>query len=179
MSVRISFTGASKKLTAAEREVVRMAVTSFKGEPALFFSGAATGVDVWAAECAIRSFGDSKHVIYIPCWAAKPNAPPRRCQHDRQGINRLARLAAELGVHMKWEWCSPGYGSEAAGLLRRDDILAAVCTHLVAFPPHNQEVRRSGTWATVRRARERGRAVLIKPLDGSPGFKEKMVLQRQ
>lgn len=51
--------------------------------------------------------------------------------------------------------------------LERNRVIVDACTHLVAAPAQYQEVRRSGTWATIRYARKRKRDVLVIWPDGS------------
>lgn len=162
----ISFTGSSKRLSRTERGIVRSTVESLAGPVEVFFSGAGRGVDIESAGSAIEVFPESKHVILIPTWAPTRTAPPRTCKHDRAGIAALSKLAAELGVFMEWRWCEPGIGDEATGLLRRDDFLAVNCTHMVGWPETLRELQRSGTWATIRRARRLNRQIKIVPLDG-------------
>lgn len=171
----ISFTGKSGKLSKDEKKIVAEHIGAIKGTPRIFRNGCATGVDIYAAECAVRSFPDSKHLFMIPTWAPSASAPPQPCKRDRDGMSRLNKLAVELGVWCKWEWCSPGVGSEAKGLLRRDDILAVNCSHLLAFPRTDREEKRSGTWATIRRARKLGRGIKVVPLDGSEPWTESSV----
>ena len=49
----------------------------------------------------------------------------------------------------------------------RNQDIAAACSVLVATPDEANEVLRSGTWSTVRRARKLGRRVVIVAPDGS------------
>lgn len=165
----IAVTGSSKPLGRDMKWIVYNAVEQVvqRSKVHQWLTGAAPNVDVYAAECAIRLDADAQHHIYIPTWAPVYNAPPIPCKHDREAIKRLARLAAELGVYMKWHWAAAGVGSEGTGLLRRNDILAVNCTHLLAFPEAPAEEQRSGTWATVRRARKLDRPIKVHPLDGS------------
>jgi len=179
MSVTISVTGAAKKLSSVEREIVFDAVASIKGSPAKFRNGCAPGVDVLFAEYAIERFGAAEHYFMIPQWAPKYNAPPQPCEkgRDRPAMSRCNKLAVELGVRVYWHWCDPGIGKEATGLLRRDAILAVNCTHGLAFPRTSKEEKRSGTWYTIRQFRRLGRGIRIVPLDGSEPWTEKSTEQ--
>jgi hypothetical protein len=49
----------------------------------------------------------------------------------------------------------------ASAALRRDRVIAATCDVLVAAPRRDAEEVRSGTWATVRYAREAGKPVVM------------------
>jgi hypothetical protein len=49
----------------------------------------------------------------------------------------------------------------AAAALRRDRVIASTCDVLVAAPRRDAEEVRSGTWATVRYAREAGKPIVM------------------
>lgn len=51
--------------------------------------------------------------------------------------------------------------------LERNRIIANRCNHLIAAPFQMSEVRRSGTWATIRYAREYSKSITIIFPDGS------------
>jgi hypothetical protein len=89
---------------------------------------------------------------------------------DCVGADRQAfQVARDLG----WTTFShPGIGGMRAGtpsdviltpkpLLERDKDIAEVCDYLMATPHTEVEVRRSGTWTTVRYARSLGKPILI------------------
>jgi hypothetical protein len=50
------------------------------------------------------------------------------------------------------------------GYMKRNDVLVAHADVLLAFPKTPQEELRSGTWATIRRARKAGVEVRLFPL---------------
>lgn len=52
------------------------------------------------------------------------------------------------------------------GYMARNDKLAELADSLVAYPPSSVEELRSGTWATVRRFRKRGKDVTIRAVTG-------------
>lgn len=60
-------------------------------------------------------------------------------------------------------WAPAEYIREAKPYLVRDREIAEEVDELVAAPRVVREVRRSGTWATVRYARAAGKAVTILP----------------
>lgn len=170
--IAVSFTGTSKdKLSATKKDLIAHTIRDLAGDPAAFYSGAAPGVDVWAAECAIRLWRGAEHHVLIPSWAETGQAPSHTLPHDAKALRRLSTIAAELGVYLRYQWVDPGVGSEAAGYLDRDDALAQACTHMVAFPSTGREQQRSGTWATVRRARKLDRPVLVVPLNKDKPYK--------
>lgn len=51
--------------------------------------------------------------------------------------------------------------------LERNSNIVAACAVLLATPAEAEEVMRSGTWATVRRARKAGKPIVIVLPDGS------------
>jgi hypothetical protein len=71
--------------------------------------------------------------------------------HWNRGL--LDEFPGEITVH----WIQGGY-------MKRNDALIADASTLLAFPATATEQVRSGTWATVRRARKRGLDVRIYPL---------------
>jgi len=56
---------------------------------------------------------------------------------------------------------------EAKPALKRNTDLATVCTVLIATPKEYEEVVRSGTWSTIRRAKKLKREIYIVFPDGS------------
>jgi hypothetical protein len=118
----------------------------------------------------VERWQDALHTLLVPQWRAFAGAPPQPCQHDREGMRRVSKLGAELGVKVRYHWCHAATGAEADGYMTRNDQLALNCSHLIAFPAGPDEVQRSGVWATVRRAAQRQRPVKIVPLDGSDAY---------
>ncbi len=60
----------------------------------------------------------------------------------------------------------PAWDIEVAGPLVRNRTIARSCDYLVAAPATTEEVVRSGTWMTVRRARKFGKPIIILLPDG-------------
>lgn len=71
-----------------------------------------------------------------------------------------ARIAAELGYRLEPHRALRG------GELVRNQRIVAVVHALVAAPLKDREEQRSGTWATVRYARERGIPTVMLPRGG-------------
>jgi predicted Rossmann fold nucleotide-binding protein DprA/Smf involved in DNA uptake len=140
----LAFTG-PRKITAVEAYAVRCGVERLA--PAdVYISGAAYGVDTAAALAAMDFFPDAEHRVYVPAaW------------HNREVVSQLRERGAEV-VQV------PAADSVAASFLERDDWMVADCTALTAFPYTLREELRSGTWATIRRARTAGRGVRLLPL---------------
>lgn len=173
-AICISFTGRGMALNEGQKTIVAEAIRRVQRRTpnvALFYSGAQKGVDVWAAECAIRYFPQARHVVVVPRWSPEANGAPHPCHYSERGVRRLRQVANDQGAVLGVTEGPVGFPKPANGYLRRDDVLAQNCTHLMAFPEHAEEIRRSGTWATVRRALKQGRPVLVTPLDGSKPYK--------
>jgi len=144
--VRLSITG-STHLDAYGEMVVENALKSIPGAPEEFTTGGANGVDVYAAEIGFQLYRHATSIF-------------RLCYPEGYYYNKAARRYANLIIPV------PG------GYLKRDDALVEYCTTLAAFPPSGEEYLRSGTWATVRRARKARRFIMVFPLDGSPAWLE-------
>jgi predicted Rossmann fold nucleotide-binding protein DprA/Smf involved in DNA uptake len=157
----ISFTGVSRKLDQTDRLWIADTIGKLKSGD-VFLSGAAEGVDVWAAECAITQFPEARHEVVIPAWL-NDGGISLPCPYDVDGVKGLSKLASENQVELAIRLGPPG-ADHADGYMLRNDELAHGCTHLVAFPEGSKEQRRSGTWSTVRRARKLNRPVKVAPL---------------
>lgn len=179
----VSFTGSSAGLLPVQKDLIAETVAAIKGQPSAFFSGAARGVDIWAAACAIKTFPESKHVVIVPHYQKKQGATIRHlasvkmfqgspvktypCKHDEHGVERLVATAEKYGADLAVYGPEfAGYPDEYTGLMVRNDVLALNGSHMMAFPNTGKEIQRSGTWATVRRAHKRRRPILVTPLNG-------------
>jgi hypothetical protein len=81
-----------------------------------------------------------------------------------------ARIASELGI---WTnelpgnilWYRTQFRSNETHFpqhpLKRNRVIVRTCDYLLACPFQYEEIRRSGTWATIRYARELGKPMLI------------------
>lgn len=107
-----------------------------------FSTGGAFGVDSVAARLAAQLHPRALHELYYPYgeWWNED------LLSDRYWWTKVA-------VH--------------GGYMVRNDALVAACDVLLAFPKTSEEEQRSGTWATIRRARKAEKPVWMYPLDGS------------
>lgn len=104
----------------------------------LFTTGGAYGVDTEAAIAALRYHPQRRvHQICVPVGC--------RYNEDTTLLGEVIEV--------------PG------GYIARNDAIVAHSDILLAFPRTRQEVLRSGTWATVRRAHKAGVEVRLFPLD--------------
>jgi predicted Rossmann fold nucleotide-binding protein DprA/Smf involved in DNA uptake len=76
-----------------------------------------------------------------------------------------AHVAALLGFRLT------AHPATAGRELARNREIVAACDVLVATPATEREVLRSGTWATVRYARQAGKPVLLLPPNGGATVK--------
>jgi predicted Rossmann fold nucleotide-binding protein DprA/Smf involved in DNA uptake len=112
----------------------------------VYISGAAFGVDTAAALAAIGLYPDAEHRVYVPAaW------------HNEAAVEQLRRLGAVV-------FEVDGADTTAASYMARNDCMIAECTALVGFPYTLAEELRSGTWATIRRARRARRGIYLFPL---------------
>lgn len=121
-----------------------------------FVAGGAYGVDTYVARHAVGVLGFNARdcALFLPA----------------ADYNEIVALGfSEAGwrlVHCKRGKTPPD------SYMKRNDALVAFADVLWAFPRSAREEQRSGTWATVRRARKRGRTIYVFPLDGSPPWIE-------
>jgi predicted Rossmann fold nucleotide-binding protein DprA/Smf involved in DNA uptake len=103
----------------------------------LFTTGGAYGVDTEAAIAAWKYQSYNRLQVCVPTGKAYNEA--------------TRKLGKVIEV--------PG------GYMARNDAIVAHSDVLLAFPRTREEVVRSGTWATIRRARKAGVEVRLYPLD--------------
>lgn len=110
-------------------------------------TGAAKGVDTLAAYYAY-AYAPGHNVLVVP--AAPHNLEIVKFAHEH--FFEIIRLDSVPGGN------SPNY-------MARNDKMIELADHLIAFPETSKEVLRSGTWATIRRARKKGIPIDIYPLN--------------
>lgn len=131
-------------MSEAEVGAVRDRVA--RASAALYVSGAAFGVDTVAALAAVEFFPAARHRVYVPgAW------------HNEAAVDELHGRGAEV-VRV------PAGSSRAESYMARNVRIVADCDVLLAFPYDSGEELRSGTWATVRRARKARRRVVVEAL---------------
>lgn len=120
-------------------------------------TGAAKGIDSMAFMAAVEQWPDVQQRLFVPFGLAY-NYPlltwANRHVPQEQLDVRLIR----------------------GGYMKRNDALVAHADVLLAFPAFPGERRRSGTWATVRRARALGIPVHIFPLSKADELMERPYL---
>ena len=71
-------------------------------------------------------------------------------------------------VDAKRAWCAGDVEKEPLPYLKRNQKIVDACDVLIATPNEHKEVLRSGTWATIRRARKKKKTIFIIYPDGMP-----------
>ena len=135
----ISFSGPTE-VNALEEAYIAKVVHDLEADE--FNSGGAFGVDSKAALYAWAFHREAKHRLIVP----------KGCWHNEKLVEILSKHPS-----ITVEYVEGGY-------MRRNDRLVEACTRLVALPRTSREELRSGTWATIRRARKAGVPVDIYPL---------------
>lgn len=142
----VSFTGTTDVTREDAAPVIENALRNVAAADH-FISGAAMGIDTFAALAALEMFPDARHTLVIP-------AAPHNWV-----------LAAEWEGRGGTEVFHARSGRNAAdSYMRRNDLLVALADIVVAFPKTETEEIRSGTWATIRRARKAGVTLQLYPL---------------
>jgi hypothetical protein len=148
----LGFSGESRELSQAERAyVIRTVLERVKYlKPEAVVTGGAAGVDTLVA-MAIDEWVPSIHQMV--CYPTRIDCRPVRWN---------AALKQDL-PHATFHAAQPGHTDSDAYMNRNDDLVYA-CERLIAFPATRAVRIRSGTWATVRRARRLDMPIEIWPL---------------
>lgn len=150
----VAVTGARGFRTGEERlaeSIIREGLESLKVFPTEFVTGAAYGADTVAFWAGLSLWEGAMHHLVVP------DAP-----HNEAVVELGERLEVVTVERMP----------KGTDYMARNDRMVELAELLVAFPSTREEQQRSGTWATVRRARKRGVPRLFFPLDGTPGWVE-------
>lgn len=140
----VGFTGPLELNEPGERFVSRTVAALCDFD--CFVSGAAYGVDTAAGLAAAELFPDAMHRVYVPqAW------------HNEAAVAQLRERGAEV--------IEVAPGPNGPYMARNDAMVAdRAVEQLVGFPHTAAERLRSGTWATIRRARKAGLRVVLHPL---------------
>jgi hypothetical protein len=151
-------TGTSRLLITEERmyirRIVREHLLTKRGKPrahARLVSGAALGVD----SEAVLAVWDLLPFNRVRLWV------PGTAHHNYALVERTRMRGGEITVVDNAH--TPG-----ATYMARNDAVVADCDHLLAFPSAAKPYR-SGTWATINRARRANKQVSIFALEDRHG----------
>lgn len=143
--MRYAATGPSKPKDGF-LSTIREALQQLPDPPTQFLTGAAFGVDTAVFALSRGLYPKARQRLFVP-----------------KGMFYNTDVATYEGVEINF--ISGGY-------LARDSAMVRECDVLLAFPGSKTEVLRSGTWATIRRARKARKRILFTPLDGSERWEE-------
>lgn len=148
---RYSFTGTASLRTNHHARVRRIVEALPDGTE--FTSGAQHGIDVFCMGAALMAFPDALHRVVVPA------AP-----HDEEAVQWAYTMGAQIVL-------APAGKDDAESYRIRNRLM--VCTYadvLVALPRLDEKRQpRSGSWATVRIARNAGVPVDLNVLEPLPG----------
>jgi predicted Rossmann fold nucleotide-binding protein DprA/Smf involved in DNA uptake len=136
--VKIGFTG-SRRLDLSHKDVVAEVLDTLTPDKDELVVGGADGADIIIAQMAIRR-GFKVHAV-LPQASFHPHA-----RH----------------YSTSFEYAAMGH-NDTDSYMNRNDLLVLRSDRLIAFPD-TAYPSRSGTWATIRRARKAGKHVELHPL---------------
>ncbi len=128
-------------ITEAEEEIVGFILQGIATDAEEVWTGGAPGVDTAAARIIFSLFPRSRVIL-----------PGRPATFNEEAL-RFADVVDRL----------PDEKDRATAFMARNDVLAQA-DELLAFP-RRRTFYRSGTWATINRARKRGKPVWLFPLE--------------
>lgn len=150
--MRYAITGTHRSLTGDESEYVYQIIKALH-DPTEITTGAARGVDTVAFYASVHAWPDKvkpyKRIVV-------PAAP-----HNSILIGSPKAARADGAII---EYAEEGKSNRQSYMLRNERMIDHA-DMLVAFPNTGREELRSGTWATIRRARLAGIPVVLHPLD--------------
>ncbi len=128
-----------------------------------FWSGCAYGVDSIGIAAAVRArvplIGFS-----LPQIREGDTTRPLFSNADDLIACYTLEKSAHWNIHWVLEYAPPGR-NPSDGYLKRDSFTVSKIDRLLAFPRTSKSELRSGTWATIRRARDAGVEIWFYPLD--------------
>ncbi len=108
-------------------------------------TGGCEGVDAFVGRWYAEFMPDTPQLVLVPSDTS--HVDPWWLEHADLWAGNLIEVYYDVGPYMK-----------------RNDLIVAESDTLTAFPAQPDERLRSGTWATVRRARKSGVPVDVVPL---------------
>lgn len=154
----VVFTGV-RKLMLGQFSYVDEVLEALRGN--VFISGGAPGMDQYCSEYCVENFKGAKHIVVIPFNYKQGN--------DIHLI-KMEKAGAEI-IYLP----RPPRRNDVPELVRNSFMITTAMemngalAKLVAFPGGPDEVLRSGTWSTIRRARKAGMKIELHPLSEATG----------
>lgn len=144
---RYSVTGVSRELEPRETAIVNLVIAGLDDATEIS-TGCAHGVDTAAHLAGLKFHPRIYHRLCIPAAPHNDSLAPGP---------RASRIIIDY---------APKGFSHSDSYMNRNERLVRHADILLAFPETDAEELRSGTWATIRRARRAGVGVEIHPLNG-------------
>jgi hypothetical protein len=157
----VVFTGVSQLAGMGQYPYIEQVVGALKAK--VFISGGAPGVDTCAAVEAKRQFPKAQHIVVKPFGYKINDVHWAWCRQQKFQIIELQRPARRTPHPNIWR---NDYMIDLALAKAEHFKTEAIC---VAFPGGAEEIQRSGTWSTVRRARAADMRVYLYPLTNATG----------
>lgn len=118
---------------------------NFEDEITEITSGGAKGVDQFVADACLYLFPNAHHRLVLPK------------NYDKEWVNRWYEQAKLMKIEREINFTE-------LDPLSRNHVILNHTTQLEAFPAQEHEIKRSGTWATIRYARKRNIGINVNPL---------------
>jgi hypothetical protein len=162
--MRYGITGPSKGLTEnQERYVADTTLFILGGDDVTeFWSGCAHKVDSIGVAAALRAY-----VPFIGLAVPRIQLDGHLVRVLDCNIDSLCKqVSIQHDSQYEVEYAKPGR-NRTDGYMNRNALLVSKIDRLLAFPETPKMELRSGTWATIRRARDAGVEIWFYPLDGT------------
>jgi hypothetical protein len=156
----VVFTGVSQLAGMGQYPYIEQVVGSLRAK--VFISGGAPGVDTCAAVEAKRQFPKARHIVVKPYGYKINDVHFAWCRQQKFEVITLQKHPSREHPNL----IRNQFMIDRALALAADLKTEAIC---VAFPGGAEEILRSGTWATVRRARAADMRVYLYPLTNATG----------
>lgn len=124
-------------------DVITGVLRHLSSPPSRFVSGAAAGVDTYFALLARLLYPDVPVTLLIP--------GSERHNDQLVATFRVNAIPGDVII------IGPQLKTTGETMMARNDLIISNCDVLLAFPRTLHETVRSGTWATIRRARKADR----------------------
>lgn len=161
----IIFSGVRQLAGLAQYPYVRDVVVALRGR--VFITGGAPGIDTLACVEAVRHFPKARHICVVPYGYKIQDVHLSWCESNGVEILDMPKpKGADANKPQRWPILRNEYMIKLGNKIAKELDTKA---ELVAFPGGPDEVQRSGTWTTIRRARAADTPVRLYPLSEADG----------
>jgi hypothetical protein len=156
----VVFTGVSQLVGMGQYPYVADVISALKAKA--FISGGAPGIDTMAAVEAKRQFPKARHIVVKPYGYKLNDVHFAWCRQQGFEVIELTRPKTREHPNLIRNQWMIDRAIDLSSDIGAEPVLAA-------FPGGPQEVQRSGTWATIRRARAADMRIFLHPLSAAEG----------